>query len=512
MDKIKAMLPLRQVIPVLVVYVILTAVGLHFHEVGLEEGQQYLFGRDSVSAADLYHNMRYEGHPRLWCFLLYQIIHHLTADFAAIQAFHLLITTCSVYLFLRYAPFGLLMKIAIVFGYYFIFEYNLQSRSYGLGILLLFISCLLLSNPSKYLIAIGCLLFLLCNTDIFYAFAAGGIFLSLLADALRRRLPVLPFAVMTALLLAGMGCALIQAQVPRGDFILHISPGAWLSQKNLMAGMVALPDGWLPIPADRIHFWNTFLINSHHLTFVRILLFLLLLAFPAIALKGNRKALVFYYTSLLLLLALLVVTTLSAARYFGMVYIYFLAACWMAGEGLAVRLPGAAPGLGAVGLLRIAFGVMIAVQLVVGGFALTQDLIRPFSQAKNAIAWLKDCGLDQQPIVVGEYIAGPALSTYLGKKVWYLNTGDLGSFCLWRTPYLPQPPRTIGEEMTSAAFLQKLDKFVLLSAAQLDPRLVREGTGDFRLSPLKSFPNGILPMEDCYIYQATREQITKSQE
>jgi hypothetical protein len=511
MDKIRATLPLRQVIPVLAVYVILTAIGLHFHEMGLEEGQQYLFGRDSISAADLYHNMRYEGHPRLWCFLLYLIIHNLTADFAAIQALHLLITTCTVYLFMRYAPFGLLMKIGIVFGYYFIFEYNLQSRSYGLGILLLFFTCVLLTNPSRYLIAIGCLLFLLCNTDIFYAFAAGGIFLSLLPDALRRRLPALPFCVLAALLLAGAGCALIQAQIPRGDYILHISPGAWLSQKNLMAGMVALPDGWLPVPGDRLHFWNTFLINSHHLSFVRVLLFLLLLAFPGAVLKGHQKALVFYYTSLFLLLALLVATTLSAARYFGMVYIYFLAACWMAGEGLAVRVPGTAPRLGAEGLLRIAFGVMVAVQLIVGGFALTQDLTRPFSQAKNAVAWLRDRRLDQQPIVVGEYIAGPALSAYLGKKVWYLNTGGEGSFCLWRRPFMPLPRRTMGEEMASAAFLQKLDSFVLLSAEKLDSELVQEGSGDIRLNPLKSFPNGILPMEDCYIYQATRDETTKSQ-
>jgi len=499
MDEIKPTLPLRVVVPVLMVYFILSALGLRFHELGLEEGQQYLFGRDSASLADLYHNMRYEGHPRLWCILLYGIIHYVTADFAAIQVFHLLITTATVYIFLRYAPFDRLIKIGLVFGYYFIFEYNLQSRSYALGILLLFITCLLLNRPVKYLPFIGFLLLMMCNTDIFYAFAAVGIYLYLLMDyAAQRRLLTTPFYLLTAFFLAGLACSLIQAQIPHEDYIVNTSPEKWLSGKNLSMACLTLAGGWLPVPQQRAHFWNTFLVNAGGVGVVaRVVLSIFLLLLPGALLKNNPRALVFYYCSLFLLLALLIVTTFSAARYFGMVVIYFLAAWWIAGNGTNEGIPAPA-------LLLAAFRGLVLVQLAVGLFALEQDLTRPFSQAKNAVAWLKDHRLNDQVMVVNGYIAGPALSTYLGKKVWYLNTGGEGSFCYWRRPYFPIPPKTLTEEITGSPFLPHLDTFILLSSTEIDQHLLQAGPGGFRFNPLRNFRDGILSTEDCYIYQAIR--------
>jgi len=103
MNPIKPTLSLRIVIPVLMGYLVLTIIGLYYHELGLEEGQQYVFARDSRSLADLYHNMRYEGHPRTWCMLLYGIIHFITPSLVAIHLLHLAITATTVYLFLRYA-------------------------------------------------------------------------------------------------------------------------------------------------------------------------------------------------------------------------------------------------------------------------------------------------------------------------------------------------------------------------------------------------------------------------
>jgi hypothetical protein len=498
-NPVKAILPLRLVLPILLGYIALSILGLYYHELGLEEGQQYLFARDSSSLADLYHNMRYEGHPRGWCMLLYGIIHFITPSLAAIRILHGAITITTVYLFLRYAPIQLLVKIGFVFGYYFLFEYNLQSRSYALGILLLFAACRLLADPIRHLPFIAILLLLLCNTDIFYAFAAVGIFLYLtMVYAQEKRLFTAPFYLLTVLFGLGLTCTVVQAQIPHEDYIVHSRLGAGLSRQNLSSASLALAAGWLPIPGNRAHFWNTFWIGGPGMiAILRTILALFFLLFPAALLRPHIRALVFYYSSLALLLALLMVTGFGAARYFGMVVIYLLAAWWLAGNEAGGILP-VAP------VFRPVIGIVVLVQLAAGLFAWEQDVTRPFSQARNAVDWLKARRLNGQPVVVNGYIAGPALSVYLGKKIEYLNTGGEGSFCLWRQPYFPKPARTVAGQLAAMPFLSRPDSFLLLSSSEVDRSLLQDGAAGFRFTPLQRFTDGILPTEDCYMYQAIR--------
>jgi len=499
MSPVKTILPLRIVLPILLGYIALSILGLYYHELGLEEGQQYLFARDSHSLADLYHNMRYEGHPRGWCMLLYGIIHFITPSLTAIRILHLAITITTVYLFLRYAPLHLWVRIGFVFGYYFLFEYNLQARSYALGILLLFAACRLLADPERHLPFIAVLLLLLCNTDIFYAFAAVGIFLYLvMVYAQENRLFTAPVYLLTVFFLLGLTCTYIQAQIPREDYIVHSRAGAGLSRENLSSASLALAAGWLPVPGDPSHFWNTFWIGRPGIIAVlRTILALFFLLFPVALLRTHIRALVFYYSSLFLLLGLLMATGFGAARYFGMVVIYLLAAWWLAGNEAGGILP-------VNPLLRPVIGIVVLVQLAAGFFAWEQDLTRPFSQARNAVTWLKARGLNGQPVVVNGYIAGPALSVYLGKKIEYLNTGGEGSFCLWRQSYFPKPAGTIAGQLTAMPDLSRLDSFLLLSSSAVDRSLLEDGAAGFRFAPLQRFTDGILPMEDCYMYQATR--------
>lgn len=59
-------LSLRRVLPVLALYVIISALGLHAHELFLDEAHHFLLARDSATLAEMYNNARYDGHPRLW--------------------------------------------------------------------------------------------------------------------------------------------------------------------------------------------------------------------------------------------------------------------------------------------------------------------------------------------------------------------------------------------------------------------------------------------------------------
>src|SRR5450432_1776006 len=94
MDK-TATLPLRQSLLLLSVYLLISIIGLAHHELWLDEAQHFLIGRDSHSMSSMYYNMRYDGHPRLWNWLIYLITHYITPSYIGLQVFHLLITTCT---------------------------------------------------------------------------------------------------------------------------------------------------------------------------------------------------------------------------------------------------------------------------------------------------------------------------------------------------------------------------------------------------------------------------------
>ena len=521
--------PLRLVLPLLALYVVITILGLHYHELSLEEAQFFLLGRDSTSLSALYHNMQYEGHPRLWCSLLFLIIHYITPGYAGMQVLHLAVTTATVFLFLRYAPFSLLSKVLIIGGYYFLFEYDILSRSYSLGILLLFGCCILLRNPAKNMGWIGLLALLLCNTHLFFSFTAIGIFAWLFVEMARqRRLLSWPFLGFSVLVLTGVVTMFLQGRIPPEDKLVPIIPGGWHTAKNFSAASYAIIRGWLPIPnVSSANFWNTYWLDDNHIGGVlRTLLFGGLLVFPALILKPQVKALLFYYTSIGLLFIFFLVLPMVASRYFGVGYIVFLAACWMAADerSLVTRhdpsvarrdsLPSGPdffsfrhiPGPRLRTSLRVALYAIFTVQVLVGIYALAQDYSRPFSQAMNAVAYIKEHRLDNQEMIVEGYIAGPALSVYSGKPLYYLNIGQKGSYCVWRNSYFPHPAPTLRQEITrSGDFLRGLDKFILVSNRQMEADLIRSGDSHFTFAFLSGFPNSITAMENSYIYQATRK-------
>jgi hypothetical protein len=510
MDKSKTLLPLRLVIPLLSLYVLVSILGLHYHEMALEEAQFFLLGRDSDSLSALYHNMQYEGHPRLWCCLLFFVSHYTPFGYAGMQALHMAIAAAAVFIFLRYAPFGLLTKIGVIGGYYFLFEYDILSRNYAPGILLIFICCRLIGQSRHNLYGIGALLLLLCNIHIFFAFAATGIYAYLLLEqAQQKKIVSLPFFCFTLLFLAGIITALLQARIPAEDRLLPIQWGMGPSAKNITAACYALIRGWLPIPVfSGDNFWNSYWLSDENTgSLVRNILFFFFLLLPAPILKRSVKALVFYYTVIFLLFVFFLFLPISAYRYFGIGYVCFLAACWMAGQQ-----PGDFFSLGHLSgrpflrkFLQASFYGVLVIQLLVGVYALSQDLRRPFSQAKNAVAFIQTHRLQQQEVVVDGYIAGPALSLYSGRKLYYLNTGRKDSYCVWKRSLFPHPAPTLEEEIVRSTFLRGLDRFILVSNRQMDAGMVLSGDGQFRFIPLCGLGNSITAMENSYIYQVTRK-------
>jgi len=490
-------LPLSKTLTILAVFVIASAAGLYYHELFLDEVQHFLIGRDSDSLSSMYWNMRYDGHPRLWNACLYLITHFITPHYAGMQIFHLLLTTLAAYILLRYAPFSLLVKVLILSGYYFLFEYNVLSRNYGPGICLLFVALVLLERPDKNLLYLGGIILLMCNMHLFFTFASIGIYLSLLPDYYRSgSWRTGKFMLFSGMVLLGVILAVVQFQTPAEDSFFQFGPGRWWHEQNFFFSIRGLVKGWLPIPETTGgHFWNSYWLNEGRVSsLVWGLLFMILLVFPGAVLRDSRKALIFYYSSLLPLLFFFMVTNFTASRYFGMVYVYFLAAAWMKGGIGGVSLP----------LKAMVYSVLL-LHTVIGVYALSDDMLHPFSESRNAAAYLE--GLGEQHLAVDGCIAGPMLCAYLEKKVYYLDIDQTGSYLTWKKSWFPVQRRTIQDEMKGASHIRDWNDFILVSNRKIstDSLPCRDGGNYYKLSPLAKFENSIVAWEVYYIYKAERK-------
>src|SRR5258705_4094345 len=158
-------------------FFVIALIGMLTHEMWRDEHQAWLVARDANSLPGLLENMKYEGNPALWHFFLF-LITRFTHDPVFMQAFHLLIATSFIFIFNRYAPLSKLHKILFSFGYFALYEYAVISRSYALGILLVFAVCALYKNRTTRYILIGVVLALLSNVTIYalvFAAALAGI-------------------------------------------------------------------------------------------------------------------------------------------------------------------------------------------------------------------------------------------------------------------------------------------------------------------------------------------------
>ncbi|HEY2580403.1 MAG TPA: hypothetical protein VGI43_01270, partial [Mucilaginibacter sp.] len=323
--------PLKYILPVMLVYVIVSVTGMLHHEIFLEEAQQLTIGRDGNSIADVFKNMLYEGHVTLWNTFLFFITHYISAKPIYMQLFHLLVINCTVFVFLRYAPFNLTIKTLIIFGCYFLFVYCIISRNYALGILLLFISCILMANPAKNILSIGVLVVLMCFTHLFYVFAATGIFMYLLYYTAGKKELYGRFAVFSCLFVFGVTCALYQSGRIPGDSIVKVKPGlSWLNYHDLSFGIKCFARGYITAPPlKQQYFWDKQYIQYRPDAIV-ITLAVLLFVMTILFLYKSRKALLFYILPVVLLMVFFAMSGLAGSRYFGLFFIYFIAALWLA--------------------------------------------------------------------------------------------------------------------------------------------------------------------------------------
>lgn len=502
--------PVRFALMVTAGFFVIALLGMLSHEMWRDEHQAWLVARDANSLSQLLDNMNYEGNPALWQFFLYWIT-RVTHDPIYMQAFHLLISTSFIFIFNRYAPLSNLHKILFSFGYFPLYEYALISRSYALGILLVFGVCALYKNRTSKYILIGVLLALLANVTIYAVVIASCIAGILILDYFlyqqKNGKAIMRLAIGMIIFIAGVAFSLYQIwpekdnsfPAPYANSLFDFIRWEEVSSKLFTT--------YLYIPQIQEHFWNTS-IYFKEISGGGVILSIIIFAAGIFIFLRKPLVLLLYAGTTLGLFSVYYYTALMHSRYCGYLLIALVVCYWLAEYYPEKKYYGSLAGLGKK--ISKPFFTTILVFSVMGAIvAYTMEMQYKFSTSKEAANYIKENKLDSLPVVgITDFTMSP-LATYLDTKIYYPQMNDFGSFTVWSKRRKDQ--MSFQEAVASlGAFIDKGNQKVLWIKDSA-PQVSMDGTNqqdmekailrnDLRVDLLKKFPPGIVGDERYFIY------------
>ena len=405
-------------------FLVFVGIGVANHEMWRDEHHAWLLARDAASPVELFENLRWDMTPGFWHFLLW-IVTRFTHDPLAMQLLNLAFATAAAWVVLRNAPWSFSLRLLVVFGYYFAYEYAVISRVYALGTLFIVALCALWKSRAAHPIAIGVLLMLLAHTPSLYGVIAAGFFLLLLVVDLRDQVDTRMRSVMT-LAIGGVGAitALIQT-LPRSDNPFAAGKATLAFEAARLEGLVTfLASLFVPIPdASRYDWWNSNLVAGRWIA-VDTALALGGLALVAWVLWQRRALLASWGIATAGVLFVAYQGDFVSMRHGSYVVILFVAALWIAQSGPAAVPP--AP------RRRIAVALLMAIGVVGGVTAWIQELGTKFSAVEETAHFLRENGLDRVPMAGADDFVVASLASLLDlDAIYYPQRRGWGTFVRW---------------------------------------------------------------------------------
>lgn len=411
-------------------YFVLSLIGILNHELWLDESHHFLIARDSRSTLELINNTRYEGHPILWNYLLY-LITRFSANPFWMQFLHIVISSFVVFIFLKKAPFNWLFKALFIFGYFMLFEYNLISRNYILGVLFLFLAATQFENRKLKFTLICFYLALACNIHLMFSVIAFALFLLLVFEKYQNK--ELHNKMFLGVFIFIIGVYIVCLQIIPPEDTLFFDDFANISlPERLTKGYISLFKGLITIPDfTSIHFWNSNLLVNISKPFSGIL-GLVCYLIPLLLFYKKPKVLFFVYIALIGTQIFFFITQRGATRFDGMTYIILILALWVEKYFLNENTKHSNLMTSfKINLLKkpIVYGILI-IHFFSGIFAYALEIKYPFCTAKETVNYLSNNKIDTQN-VISVTCDGTLISPFLEKKVYFLLDENLQSYCNW---------------------------------------------------------------------------------
>ena len=485
---------------------------IRHHEMWRDELQAWLLVRDSATPLQLLHNMRYEGHPGLWHLLLWPLA-HLSPNPVLMQGLHVVVAGLSALLVFRWSPFSWVVKVLLLFGYFFAYEYAVIARNYAISATLLFMVCALFEYRWRLFPAIATALCLLCHTNIFAL---------LLVIVLAVTLPI-EFAVayagryrqaerylgrfLVGLLLIGCGLYTGIKQIAPPPDTGFANGWHWQWRDGAADHLGELVTrAYLPVPVPKVAFWNTnrFLekpADGRDTPLIprasRFACGLGLLALGSLFFLKRPWLLVPYWLGNLTLLTFYHVKYNAGIRHSGFLFLWFVTVLWMSD---AYR-PWTTSRQWVDWLPAFwdrhrwkALVPLLALHVWGAAVAITVDWVEPFSQAKAAARWLRAEYPDLSRFVLVGDESGPASSVvgYLEvPRIYYPDRSEFGSYCIWDQQRLHRAGRRLDAQVED--LVQKTGQDALL--------ILNHEFSNGKATLLHPFQGGIRDDEHYWIYR-----------
>ena len=510
-------------------FFVVALIGMLTHEMWRDEHQAWLVARDANSLPQLLDNMNYEGNPALWQFFLF-LITRVTHDPIAMQVFHLIIATSFIFIFNRYSPFSNLHKILFTFGYFAVYEYAVISRSYALGILLVFAVCALYNNRTTRYIFIGLLLALLANVTIYAVVIAcciaGVLVLDYFFYQQKNSKTTLQLAAGIFIFILGVAFSLYQIWPDKDNsFPAPYATSPFDFQRWWqVSSKIFTTYGYIPQVEE--NFWNTsiyakeaglittddfgsFLGQNPGFFLTWILMPLLILGAGVCIFLRKPLILLLYAGTTIGLFSVYYYTALLHARYCGYLLIALMICYWLAEYYPERKYNGYFANLGKR-ISKPFLTAVLALNVMGALVAYSMEMQYKFSPSKDVANYIKQTKLDSLPVVgITDFTVSP-IATYLDRKIYYPQMNDMGSFTIWSKRRKDQ--MNFQETVASLGkYMDSTGRRRVLWIKDSAPQVSMDGQkqedmqkailrNDLQVDLVKNFDPGIVKDEKYYIY------------
>lgn len=490
------------------------------HEFWFDEINAWNRGYESLSISEFVATMKdSEGHPFLWNLILYFISHFITTNIESMKVIHLAISTVSCFLFLKYAPFGQIVKILFVFGYFPFYEYSIISRNYAIGILPIIIFCILYKNKYKNIILISITLFFMGQANI-YTFIISMVFSFMIViefiidhKIVKKNINKVHLIIASSVILAEilsiywqLGSQAINGSVfgPSVYAVFNKSFDQYkASVYHVSRGIIS---AFIPIPQITLKFWRTNLVTAFlsKFRFLYTFLFsLVLMIIPIFTLK--RRVIFFYIIGSISVLTIPFFVYVGSLRHFGHLFLLLIAFLWISsmdntkGQYL-IRFKDRYNRI-----ILSSFLIIVLLPSLAGSSIATYfDYRYPFSSGKQVAEYIEN-NYDKDKIIIVGYkdVDASTVATYLNKDIYFPQAEQFGRVCPWGKRIFDLDADEIFRQ--AIFFIHKSNKILVVihGNAIKDPKTPERYL--FKKIDVK-FDNSIVGYEKFYLYLFNRSE------
>lgn len=484
----------RLLTAIFALYAILLAVAVANHEPWMDEAQAWLLVKDASLTEIFTHYLRYEGSPGLWHLIL-AIPAKLGFPYFTINIISAVFSAAAVWLFLRYSPFPLLIKILFPFSYFIFFQYAVVARSYCLVAPLLFLIAINFKDRIEKPIAFSLLLCLLANVSAHTFLIAAGLMAVHFFDVLKVWKELergTKLKNINAVLLFGLTAVLIVLVLaPPADHFLN-SENDYSLLNFLISGKWAISGALLLDESSRfglLQIWLSFAVFFITIFWLR------------------RKKLTFRYLFPLLLLLTLFAVKYRNLWHDGITFLFWIFIIWLGFDREKTETPER-PVLSKIVLISLT--IVLAVQVYWSMNIIRRDFEQSYSGSYEVAEYIKKNNLEKQKIFISGWKTA-AIHPYFDKNIFYnYNDGSDKRFWIWSNTN--QTPLGASSAVIESIQNDQPD-VVIFASDHLDLNAIKEVKGYHleRVFPGYLFwKTGIHELNSYWLFRKGEPEATKS--